>query len=35
MAVFVTPQAKEGPSFSFGIRHSEFMLPIREDPFNQ
>lgn len=35
MVAFVTPQAVDptaGPSFSFRIRHSEYMLPIHEDP---
>lgn len=35
MDLFITQQGKEGASFSFGIRHSDFMLPIREDQFIQ
>ena len=32
MNVFVTQQVDQGLRFSFGIKHSEFMVPVREDP---
>lgn len=32
MNFIVTQQVDQGLRFSFGIKHSEFVLPIREDP---